>query len=89
MIAYTDIFNINFYKKEIFHGSFQGMRYQIEKTDTEDGPILTVTHWPGPYNFAVTPEEQKKCSTFAFSNEGLHQAADYLNQEHALHYTAV
>ena len=66
MIAYTDIFNINFYKKEIFHGSFQGMRYQIGKTDTEDGPVLTVTHWPGPYNFATTPEEQKKCRTFAF-----------------------
>ena len=49
MIARTDIFNINFYKKERFHGSYKGMHYRIEKYAPEEGDtVLRVTVWPGP-----------------------------------------
>ena len=55
MIARTDIFNINFYKKERFHGSYKGMHYRIEKYAPEEGDtVLQVTVWPGPYNFDTT-----------------------------------
>ena len=61
MIERTDIFNINFYKKERFHGSYKGMHYRIEKYEPEEGDtVLRVTVWPGPYNFDTTPDEQKK-----------------------------
>ena len=36
MIERTDIFNINFYKKERFHGSYKGMHYRIEKYEPEE-----------------------------------------------------
>ena len=35
MIERTDIFNINFYKKERFHGSYKGMHYRIEKYEPD------------------------------------------------------
>ena len=35
MIQKNDVFNINFYKKEKFNGSYKGMRYRIEKQETE------------------------------------------------------
>ena len=48
MIARTDIFNINFYKKERFHGSYKGMHYRIEKYAPEEGDtVLQVIHTPG------------------------------------------
>lgn len=46
MIARTDIFNINFYKKERFHGSYKGMHYRIEKYAPKEGDtVLRVTVW--------------------------------------------
>lgn len=88
MIRPTDIFNINFYKKEVFHGSWKEMRYQIERYSEPDEKTgdekisLLVTTWPGPYNFAVTDDSLKKTAFFEFSNEGLRQTADYLNQQY-------
>lgn len=55
-------------------------------TDSDTGkaavpePCLLVTHWPGPYIYDVTPDAQKTDAQFPFSNEGLAQAADYLNR---------
>lgn len=89
MIQYTDIFNINYYKKEIFHGSYKSMRYQIkkgEKKDADESAVLLVTTWPGPYNFETTAQEQKQYCEFEFSNDGLKQAVDYLNQQYQQHY---
>lgn len=36
MIQNDDILNMNFYKKEKFTGSYQGMRYLIQKDQEED-----------------------------------------------------
>ena len=81
MIKYTDVFNINFYKKEIFHGSWKQMRYQIRQHQNEDGSqSLLVTAWPGPYNFASTDDSLKQTALFEFSNEGLKAAVDHLNR---------
>jgi len=39
MIERTDIFNINFYKKERFHGSYKGMHYRIENMNRKKGTL--------------------------------------------------
>ena len=64
MIQNDDILNMNFYKKEKFTGSYQGMRYLIQKDQEEDAEdenvkhdIFRVTIWPGPYNFASTADD--------------------------------
>ena len=90
MITSDDILNMNFYKKEKFTGSYLGMRYLIKKDSepenpddaSEDAPrrdIFLVTIWPGPYNYATTPEEQKTVVTFPFTPEGKQQVVDWLN----------
>lgn len=49
MITYDDILNINFYKKEKFTGSFQGMRYLIEKKNLPETALeketLSAADW--------------------------------------------
>ena len=80
MVKRTDVFNINFYKKEHFSGSLKNMRYRIAKKEEEDKKNLQVTVWPGPYNYDTTAEELKVRAEFDFSNEGLDQAVDFLNQ---------
>ena len=86
-IARTDIFNINFYKKERFHGSYKGMHYRIEKYAPKEGDtVLRVTVWPGPYNFNTTPDEQKTSASYPFTDDGLTEVCDYLNKFHTEHF---
>ncbi len=86
-IERMDLFNIPFYKKTWFHGSFQGMHYRIEGVDTEDKQKkLRVTTWPGPYNFDHTEDSLKESALFDFSNDGLDDVTEYLNQYHREHF---
>ena len=87
MIKPQDIFNIRFYEKEKFHGSYQGMHYRIEKHTENEESVLRVTTWPGPYNFASTDDSLKESALFPFSNEGLVEVCDYLNDFHEKHFT--
>ncbi len=82
MIKETDVFNINFYKKEMFNGSCGKMRYRIAKKEEEDKKNLQVTLWPGPYNYATTAEDLKITAQFEYSNQGLKDAVAYLNQQY-------
>ena len=82
-----DIFNIRFYDKSWFHGSFQGMHYRIEKITEEETKKLRVTTWPGPYNFDHTDDALKVSAIFPFSNEGLNEITEYLNQYHKDHFS--
>lgn len=86
-IKRMDIFNIKFYEKTWFHGSFLGMHYRIEGVKEENGEQkLRVTTWPGPYNFDHTDDSLKESALFDFSNEGLDVVTKYLNQYHKEHY---
>ncbi len=85
-IQRSDIFNIRFYEKSWFHGSFQGMHYRIERITVDDAKKLRVTTWPGPYNFDHTDDSRKESALFEFSNEGLDAVTDYLNRYHREHY---
>lgn len=90
--------SIPFLKKSRFTGSYQGMRYVLLKAEhvigeaKEEEPAETETViraiiWPEPFNFEVTPEEQKHSRDFPFSTDGLWEAVDWLNVEHeAGHY---
>lgn len=92
MITNDAILNMNFYKKEKFTGSYQGMRYLIQKASkpqnpkdtSEDAPrtdVFSATVWPGPYNYATTPEEAKTTCCFPFTPEGKQQVVDWLNTQ--------
>lgn len=82
MIKETDVFNINYYKKEMFNGSYRKMRYRIAKKEEEDKKNLQVTIWPGPYNYDTTQEDVKTTAEFEYSNDGLKAAVAYLNEQY-------
>lgn len=86
MIMRKDVMPVNFLKKEKFTGSDQGMRYRMEKTDGEEETVLTVTVWPEPYGYDATPEEKKVRKKFAFSEEGIEQGVEWLNQMRLEHF---
>ena len=83
MIIPQDIFSIRFYEKTHFWGSYRKMRYKIEGVKTDEGKVLKVTTWPGPYNYETTDDALKKSEEFEFSNQGLVQICDYLNELYA------
>lgn len=87
--------SIPFLKKSRFTGSYLGMRYQLQKAsreaDSPSGeepePVIRAIIWPEPYNFEVTPDEQKHSKDFPFTADGIWEAVDWLNSEHeAGHY---
>ncbi len=81
MIQRKDLLAFNFYKKEKFTGSYQGMRYLIQKTEDEDEQkVFSVYTWRGPYNFASTAEELKVEKRFPFEEKSLQEITDYLNR---------
>ena len=55
---------------------------QVKKKDKEEGSVLEVIIWPEPYCYAKTPEENKQRTEFAFTAEGVAQAADWLNEQY-------
>lgn len=87
MIQPQDIFNIRFYEKQKFHGSYQGMHYRIEKISENDEKKLRVITWPGPYNFDTTDDSLKESALFNFSNGGLKDVCNYLNDFHKKNYS--
>lgn len=56
MLTEKELSPLNSIKKEAGTGSYQGMRWRIEK-DGDDQ--MKVTIYPEPKSFACTPEEQK------------------------------
>ncbi len=85
-IRRTDIYNIRFYEKSPFYGSWRGMHYRIAGEGDSGERQLCVTIWPGPYNFETTADDLKVSARFAFSNEGLDEVTAYLNQYYQEHF---
>lgn len=100
MINLDGDISIPFLEKSRFTGSFQGMRYMLEKREgggaQDSGPldeaaraktVLWAEIWPEPYNYEHTPGEKKHGREFVFEKEGLAEAIAWLNMEHeAGHY---
>lgn len=85
--------SIAFLKKSRFTGSYQGMRYLLQKAErtaakaredqeAEKETVLEAVIWPEPYNYEVTEKEKKHSHDFPFCGEGLWKAVDWLNEEY-------
>lgn len=72
----------NYIKKEEYCASMDGMRYMLKKKENEGGAVLEAVIWPQPYCYAKTPEEKKQRKEFAFSSEGVEEAAGWLNEQY-------
>lgn len=73
---------LNYIKKEEYTASMDGMRYMLKKKETEEGTKLEAIIWPEPYCYAKTAEEKKQRALFEFTQEGVMQAADWLNVQY-------
>lgn len=83
MINRSDILSMEYLKITEFTGSHQGMRYRLEGiTETDEnggGKRLRATVWPEPFNFHTTPEDRKTSAEFDFSDDGVQDAVDWMN----------
>ena len=84
MINPKDIASIPFLKKSPYTGSFQGMRYRIQKEEIEEQLYLRVFVWKEPFSFDKTPDEDKISEIFDFSNDGLKNILEWLEKNHGL-----
>ncbi len=84
MLELKDFMPVNFLKKEKFTGSYKGMRFRMEKMESEgdEGPSLGVTAWPEPYNYDSTPESEKLRASFSFDADGIAGGVDWLNEQY-------
>ena len=71
MIVREDILSMEFFKKTEYTGCHKGMRYRLEGVSSEQGKKLKATVWPEPFNFFMTPEEDKEHMMFDFSEDGI------------------
>ena len=74
-----DLLPLSFLKKSPYTGSFQGIRYRIEKQEEGEEKSLLVYTWPEPYAFSHTPEGEKEKKSFPFSEVGLEEIRLYLS----------
>lgn len=93
MIDLSGMISVPFLKKNVFTGSYMGMRYLLrkdEKTVKEaqgDEPaktetVLTAVIWPEPFNYVKTADDKKHDKEFAFSKEGIQDAVAWMNKEY-------
>lgn len=75
----------NYIKKEEYCASMDGMRYMLKKAQRQEETVLEAVIWPEPYCYARTPEEKKRRREFAFSERGVEEAADWLNEQYMQH----
>lgn len=93
LIERHDLLALNFYKSSPFTGSDGNMRYRVEKI-TEDSAseesrtLLQATIWPEPYAYAVTPDDQKVRHTADFSEDGMQQLVDWMNEQQPAYGTS-
>lgn len=85
MLTRADFLSLNFVKKEDYFGSYKGMRYMLHQEVMEDeSKKLKVVIWPEPYCFDVTSDDQKIAELFDFSEEGLANAIDWMNERYEM-----
>lgn len=65
-------------KKAVLKASYEGMRYQVERTEKEEETFLMATVWPEPFCYEKTPEENKQTKCFPYSEEGLDEVYQWL-----------
>lgn len=58
------------------------MRFMLHQETVEEEKKLKVYLWSEPFCFEATPDEEKISALFAFSEEGLAQAIDWMNENY-------
>lgn len=81
MIDVENFHVLNYVKKEEYTASMDGMRYMLKKKDGQEEALLEAVIWPEPYCFAKTKEEKKQRKEFAFSTQGIKEAAKWFNEQ--------
>ena len=82
MLSREDFLSLNFVKKEDFTGSHKGMRFMLHQETVEEEKKLKVYIWSEPFGFEATPDKEKIFRLFEFSEEGLRQAIDWMNENY-------
>lgn len=82
MIDKKNFHPLNYIKKEEYSGSMDGMRYMLKRVKEDDEDKIRVIIWPEPYGIQKTPEEEKQSIVVALSEEGVDQAADWINEQY-------
>ena len=84
MVEKKNMMPLNFFKKEAYTGSSEGMRYRIaqviEEKEEEKLSWLEVAVYPEPYCYEVTPEEHKIKKRFPFKEEALEEIRVWINE---------
>lgn len=87
MLERSQFMPIPYLKKAKFTGSYQGMRFRMEKASRpleggeegqEETGLLT-SAWPEPYSFAATAPEQIRQEWSSFDEEGIEHGISWLN----------
>ena len=82
MIEKETFHPLNYIKKEEYSGSMDGMRYMLKRVKGEGEDQIKVTVWPEPYGIHRTPEEEKQSIFVPLTEDGVEQAADWLNAQY-------
>jgi len=82
MLTRDDVLSLGYLKKAVFHGSYRGMRFQMQNPCRDEETFLLVYAWPEPFTFDKTADELKISQEFPFNNDGLEQSVDWLNTVH-------
>ena len=73
---------LNYIKKEEYSGSMEGMRYMLKKVKSGEEDVIRVIVWPEPLGIYRTPEEKQTWTEVPLTQEGVDQAADWLNEQY-------
>lgn len=73
---------LNYIKKEEYSGSMEGMRYILKKVKSGEEDMIRVTIWPEPFNMLRTPEHLRESIEVPLTEEGVGQAADWINGQY-------
>ena len=55
MLTRDDVLSLGYLKKATFHGSYRGMRFQMQKSSREEETFLLVYAWPEPFTLPSLP----------------------------------
>lgn len=84
MVEKRNMMPLDFFKKEPYTGSSQGMRYRIERlveeAEGEKKEWLEAVIYPEPFCYEATSEEKKTRRRFPFQKESLEEIREWLNK---------
>ena len=73
-----DLASIPFLKKSAYTGSYNGIRFKLQKKEQDEIIYLEVFVWPEPFCFDKTAEDKKHSTLFSFNNEGIEKARQWI-----------